>query len=240
MRYWSFGNAGHSIAGRLAGLLSAGTMPQTPLCASMTRHGSDKGNRIAHTYTPFYAALFADLDPHLVFEVGIGSQNPGFPYAMTPGHVCGGSLRGWREFFPGAHIFGADLDAACLIQEDRITCLPVNVFDRASIARLWHAVRQRIGNAPGFDLMLDDAHHSYQANVHFLTESFAMVRPGGWYVVEDIGTAPDNLNRFLAFLGQFGQDAMLIDCPTEHNRRDNCFLVIRRGAPAGASASATD
>jgi len=56
----------------------------------------------------------------MVFELGLGTNNIGAPSSMGAGGCSGASLRGWREYFPNAHIFGAESDRDILFDEERI------------------------------------------------------------------------------------------------------------------------
>jgi hypothetical protein len=86
----------------------------------MTRHGSDKGSGW-HNYTTVYSTLFWGWHdrPLRILELGLGTNNPGLMWHGVPG----ASLRGWREIFPSALIYGADIDRDILFQEERIKTL---------------------------------------------------------------------------------------------------------------------
>jgi hypothetical protein len=89
----------------------------------MTRHGSDKGKGQGwHNYTTIYSVLFGKLhdQPFLIFELGLGTNNPNFPVNMGINGRPGASLRAWRELFPRALVYGADIDRDILFEEDRI------------------------------------------------------------------------------------------------------------------------
>lgn len=92
-----------------------------PLSEIMERNDSDKGGG-PHNYTLYYEPLFQDDRDQVerVFEMGIGSTNPELPFNTGADGVPGASLRGWREYFSRAAIFGGDIDEHCLFEEDRI------------------------------------------------------------------------------------------------------------------------
>jgi hypothetical protein len=85
------------------------------MCQVMTGHGSDKGRR-AHNYTTVYSALLRGKfnQPYRVFELGLGTNNPELLSTMGVAGTPGASLRGWRELFPNATIYGADIDRTIL------------------------------------------------------------------------------------------------------------------------------
>jgi SAM-dependent methyltransferase len=95
----------------------------------------------------------------------------------------GASLRAWRQLFPHAVIYGADIDRAILFEEDRIKTFYCDQLDRSSIRELWgHPAL-----SAGMDIIIEDGLHTFEANVSFLEESLDHLRPGGIYVTEDIG-----------------------------------------------------
>jgi SAM-dependent methyltransferase len=154
----------------------------TKMCRVMTKHGSDKGR--LHNYTTVYSALFKDrYDEHLrVFELGLGTNNPDAPSNMGVFGLPGASLRGWRELFPHALVYGADIDRRILFQEDRIKTFYCDQLDRSSILELWsHPDLQ-----DGVDIIIEDGLHTFEANIAFLQESLDHLRPGGIYITEDI------------------------------------------------------
>ena len=92
-------------------LLDVNVLAPTQMCWVMTKNGSDKG-RGRHNYTTIYSALFGKLrdEPLRIFELGLGTNNPHLPSSMGSLGRPGASLRGWRDLFPNAMIFGADVD----------------------------------------------------------------------------------------------------------------------------------
>lgn len=158
----------------------AHSLVNTPLCTLMRRLGSDKGAK-CHYYTRLYFRLF---QPYVgtakdVFELGIGTRNPTIESNMTFGNFTPmASHRGWREFFPNAQIYGADIDRDILIDEDRIKTLWVDQLDRNAIREMWSKVGE-------VDIIIDDGLHRVDANYTFFDESFSHLRSGGIYIIED-------------------------------------------------------
>jgi hypothetical protein len=109
----------------------------TKVCRVMTKYGSDKGR--AHNYTTVYAALLKGRynQPLRILELGLGTNNVNLPSNMGEFGVPGASLRGWRELFPHAVVFGADVDRGILFQEDRIKTFYCDQLDRSSVRELW-------------------------------------------------------------------------------------------------------
>ena len=209
----------------------------TDMCRVMTLCGSDKGHRW-HNYTTVYSALFKPYRdrPVRILELGIGTNNPEVPCHM-PGHGRpGASLRGWRELFPRALVFGADIDRCVLFQEDRIKTFYCDQLDCASIRELW----SQPDLLDGADIIIEDGLHTFEANVSFLEGSLAHLRPGGIYVIEDI--AREAAGRWYHRLETIyskrypADEFTFVDLPNRHNSTDNNLLVVRRGG-AGAPSS---
>src|SRR6266481_3140055 len=80
------------------------------LCDLARKYGTDK----ADYYTKFYSLLLEHKreTARAVLEIGIGT-----PGAMShvPNYKPGASLRMWQEYFPDAHIYGADKDREALL-----------------------------------------------------------------------------------------------------------------------------
>jgi hypothetical protein len=163
-------------------LQSVNLWAPTKVCRVMTKYGSDKGR--AHNYTTVYAALFKGRyhQPVRILELGLGSNNPDVPSNMGVFGIPGASLRGWRELFPNALVYGADIDRGILFQEDRIKTFYCDQLEPSSIRELW----SRPDLQAGVDIILEDGLHTFEANVSFLEESLDHLRPGGIYICEDI------------------------------------------------------
>ena len=97
----------------------------------------------AHTYADYYHSLFSHCRSTVknVFECGIGTNNPDVPSSMGIHGKPGASLRVWyslfcttngllqRDYFPNATVYGADVDANVLFEEERIKTFHVNKLD---------------------------------------------------------------------------------------------------------------
>jgi len=174
--------AAHVASDLAKQLQSVNLLAPTEMCRVMTKYGSDKGR--LNNYTPVYSALFKERckQPLRVLELGLGTNNPDAPSNMGVFGSPGASLRGWRELFPHALLYGADIDRAILFQEDRIMTFYCDQLDRSSIRELWlHPDLQ-----DGMDIIIEDGLHTFEANVSFLEGSLDHLRPGGIYVAEDI------------------------------------------------------
>jgi hypothetical protein len=199
----------------------------TKMCRIITKYGSDKGR--LHRYTTIYSSLFRERDhePLRIFELGLGTNDPNLPSSMGVFGAPGASLRGWRELFPLARIYGADIDRKILFSEDRIKTFYCNQLDRSSIRELWsHPDLQG-----GLDILIEDGLHTFEANMTFLEESLANLRPGGIYITEDI--LASDLEKWYRQIENIyskqyiGHEFVLVSLANTANR-DNNLLVIRR------------
>lgn len=205
----------------------------TPLCEIMGTHGSDKGSKDIttswHNYTTLYYKLLKDKQESVkrVFELGIGTTDSSIPANMGANGKPGASLRGWAEFFPNAEIFGADIDKRILFTEERIKTYYCDQLNPIIIKGMW--LNKDL--VEGFDLILDDGLHRYDANICFLENSIHKLNPGGIYIIEDINN--HNLDKFNQEIGEFKRlypdlHYDLITLPSTKNQYDNRVLVIHR------------
>ena len=141
-------------------------------------YGTDK-SRDDHKYTDQYAMLFDDRRFRVrnVTEVGVSG---------------GQSLQMWAEYFPGARLWGVDLhlsDTAVQIAASwspRITLVTADSLNSTAV----QAALPSIANETQ-DLIIDDGLHSPEANQATLGVFWRYVRPGGYYVIEDMPTGAD-------------------------------------------------
>jgi hypothetical protein len=159
----------------------------TELCHIMNKHGSDKtkvGVEHLHTYTQYYYPLFESIrnNPIRVFELGLGTNNVNLPSNMGADGKPGASLHGWREFFPNASIFGADIDRDILFDEARIRTYYCDQGSPKDIEALWSIPELR----EDFDIIVEDGMHDFSYNVTFFENSIHKVKVGGVYIIEDI------------------------------------------------------
>ena len=153
------------------------------LCDLANKYRTDKGTDGPgyHGFAPFYAK-FWESERYAVsalLEIGV---NDGLGKTMNHGS----SQRMFQDYFPNAVIYGADINDKFLFNEGRIVTFKADQADEkgflAQLARF----------APGrgsFDVIIDDGSHNVihqQVTIGFL---FPKVRPGGWYVVEDLHTS---------------------------------------------------
>ena len=119
------------------------------------------------TYYDIYERYFEPIrmNPLCVLELGVKQ---------------GGSLLTWQEYFPNARILGVDIDpAAKQVAGPRITVFNCSQDDVVSL--------EAIAACGCFDIVLDDASHINQLTIASFNILYKYVKPGGFYILEDMG-----------------------------------------------------
>jgi len=203
---------------------------RTDLCDIMDKHKSDKASKPdwvnygGHNYTRFYSQIFEefrnkDID---LFELGIGTNNTSILCNMGEYGTPGASLRGWKEYFQNANIYGADIDSSILFQEERIISLFCDQTNPQEIKFMWDKLDKRM------DIIIDDGYHNFDANLIFLKNSLSKLKYNGYYIIEDISEY--DLHKWISEIpilekAYSGYEFSLVKLKWTHN--DNSLLIIR-------------
>ena len=166
-------------------------------------HGSDKGSALGssprypwppHTYADYYSLRFGAAREEIqsVFECGVGTANSRFPANMGKAYEPGASLRVWRDYFPNATVYGADIDSDVLFNEERISTVLVDQTDEASINAMWSRIP-----ISEFDLIVDDGLHEFRAGICLFENSSHRLAHTGVWVIEDVTLA--DARKYLAY-----------------------------------------
>lgn len=170
----------------------------TRKCDELTRladhYGSDKGRYgyydlpLGHRFTEIYYQLFKDKKYEFkkILEVGIDG---------------GASVRMWRDFFPNAQVWGADIYLK-FKDEDRIKVIRVDQgleSDRKMLV-------EKIGY--DVDLIVEDGSHTNIHQQRTFASLFRMLKEDGTYILEDVhcgrlasrGPSPSTLSVFQQYL----------------------------------------
>jgi hypothetical protein len=197
------------------------------------KYGSDKGEVSttghpyswpSHTYTDFYSRLFSHCrnDIKHVFECGLGTNNPALVSSMGLEGKPGASLRVWRDYFPNAIIYGADIDQDILFEEERIKTFYIDQLDPEVIAKFWKNV-----GVSDLDFMLDDGLHTFEAGACLFEHSIQHLSRDGIYIIEDVQIL--DLMRYNDF---FSRTDYVVDYVTMFRPNvalnNNSLVVIRR------------
>jgi 23S rRNA U2552 (ribose-2'-O)-methylase RlmE/FtsJ len=142
---------------------------------------------------------------------------------MTANGVPGASLRVWRDYFPLANIYGADIDKGILFEEENIKTFYVDQLKSETFDDLW----SNFENIE-FDIMIDDGLHTFEAGVNTLVNSFHKLRKGGTYIIEDVrGNMP--LQYLLFFKEERLFNAQFVWLDRSNGTRSDGLVVIRKG-----------
>ena len=109
-------------------------------------------------------------------------------------YCVGASLRAWAELFPNATVTGLDPaeDAAELNGlHERIRVITCDSRDDSCVEKLG-----------SYDLIVDDGHHSLDAQRSTLKTLWPFVKPGGLYVIEDVADWGERLVADRAYLSK--------------------------------------
>jgi len=143
-------------------------------------------------YSSLYTALFTHLKdaPISLLEMGIGTMVPGAASSMKgyapDSYEPGASLRAWRGFFPNGQIHGIDIQPDCLFKEERITTHHCDSTQEFHV-RAWRQLNPTLE----FDIVIDDGSHWAEHQLATLKHLWPLLKPGGYYVIEDV--VPDSL-----------------------------------------------
>ena len=152
----------------------------TLLCDIGYKYGTDKCPQIKHFYTEVYFDLFKDKRDSVkkVVEVGIG-----FPECMSQyyqKYVTGASLYMWRDFFPNAQIYGADIEPKTMFEDEQIKTFLCDQRNKQDVEKLIQIVGTDI------DLFIDDGAH-YVTDQEFLCKTvLPLLKDDAIYVIEDV------------------------------------------------------
>ena len=135
-------------------------------------YGTDKGNKW-HTfkgknYLDVYEIYLRPLRKLDVTLLEIGVRN-------------GQSLNMWKEYFPGAHIYGLDIDPRCQqFASNNISIYTGSQDDRILIEQIFESSGE-------FDLIVDDGSHVNELTLASFSLLFGKLKSGGIYIIEDLG-----------------------------------------------------
>lgn len=163
---------------------------QTQLCKIAYKYGTDKCPQIKHSYTPFYYEYLKNKrnSTKKVLEFGIGHTRRNWHNPqeipkdkLVPNLQMGASLKMWRDFFPNAQIYGADISPATMFEDKRIKTYLCDETDKKSVAKLV----KEIGN--DIDIVIDDASHHVEDQIKLAQYLLPLLKKDVIYIIEDVG-----------------------------------------------------
>jgi len=144
---------------------------------------SDKAGP-AHRYDLVYQSVFDDLKTNQsinILEIGLGTNNKDIVSHMGKNGRPGASLYAYREFFPKANIFGADVDKRILFESERIKTAYVDQLRTETFEQM----HRELGE-PYLDLFIEDGLHSVSASLNSLNYAISVTKKNGYIIVEDL------------------------------------------------------
>lgn len=147
--------------------------------SALAGNTTDKGLS-GHGFTEIYERFFYPLkyEPIKIFEIGIER---------------GGSLRLWERYFPKASVYGIDIIDKSSLDSNRIHTF---VADQGSRNKLKQFIR-KYGNV--YDIILDDGGHYMDLQQVSFAFLFKYVKPGGYYIIEDVHTSLPSYYRDVGY-----------------------------------------
>ncbi len=148
------------------------------------RYGSDKGSK-KHRYTELYHMLFQPLVNRKItfMEMGllIGGPEHGIDADRETKDLP--SIRMWLDYFKKAQIIGLDVSDFSWFEHDRFQFIRCDMDKRQNIV-------DAVGDAPSFDIILDDASHASHHQQNAFLTLFPKLKSGGMYIIEDLRWQP--------------------------------------------------
>lgn len=197
-----------------------------PKFGELTRLGHGKTDKAdTHQFTEIYEHLFYPLKfaPIRLCEIGIAG---------------GGSLKVWSEYFPNATVFGIDiytLDelhlllrenpnvADLLPDKEETERIKTYVADQSNRDQLKGFIDKYGGN---FDIVLDDGGHSMEQQQVSFAFFFKHVKPGGYYVIEDVHTSlPEQYKDFGIQPGEANTTLTMINSFIRHHSIKSQYML---------------
>jgi hypothetical protein len=199
------------------------------------KYGSDKGSarntfgehilqRETHNYSDFYSFYFSGKENEVLslFECGIGTNNVALVSNMGSLGLPGASLRVWKDYFPNAEIVGADIDAQCLFQDERISTFEVDQTDPQSIKTMLSRVHIK-----KFEVIIDDGLHTYEGGRVLFENLIDSLTESGTYIIEDVN--PWDIKLFQKYFETKIYNVYYVHLLRKRNSLgDNSLIVIRR------------
>jgi hypothetical protein len=194
---------------------------ETELCKLAYKYGTDKCPKLKHPYTPYYYEMFKDKKESIkkVLEMGVGNYKDmrHVDTIYDPGlkrtYHRGASLYMWRDFFPNAHIYGADIVPEALFGDERISTFYCDETKEEDIKNLIKETGSDI------DIFIDDGSHKFHEQIFLCKTIMPLLKKDVIYVIEDV-TKPE---RVIPSLSEY--DVLMPHLPGR-TRRDR-LLILR-------------
>ena len=191
---------------------------KTELCELAEKYGADKCPKIGHQYTSFYYKLFKDKRNNIkkVFEFGVGNSRQ---FKHIPNYKVGASLHMWRDFFPNAQVYGADIVKESIFKTDRLETFLCDERDKEQII----ALMKKIGSED-IDIFIDDASHHIH-DQRFLCETvMPLLKKDVIYIIEDT----KRYRMLTRQLSQYNCEGVSLPLNTRRKHNDGLLIVTHK------------
>ena len=131
------------------------------------------------------------------------------------------SLRAWRDYFPNANIYGADIDRKILKNENRIKTFFVDQTDPDTIFDLFSQIKVK-----EFDVIIEDGLHEFSANICFFENSIKYLSKKGIYIIEDIYYK--DYKKFINYFKKKEYNFSIINIYNSKNISNNSLVIIKK------------
>ena len=169
------------------------------------KYGTDKGTK--HTYTPYYFELLKERKYIIKKVLEIGTAE-------------GASLFMWRDFFPNATIYGAEIDPARVALMEGQERIKVIKCDQTSEKDLKNIISY---TGTDIDLIIDDGSHIVKDQIFTCKTLVPIFQKHLIYIIEDVQlwhTVTKHLTEFDVEVPEL--------IKTRKRRRDNHLIVVRQ------------
>lgn len=141
---------------------------------SKSRSEFTKVDRLSQKYDNYFS----------IYDLALRSSSESALTVVEIGVANGGSMQMWRQLLgPEARIIGIDLNPA--IEVLKSEGFEVLVADMG-LDEGWERLSHLTGGAGSIDVLIDDGGHTNAQQIKALGKGLAMVRPGGFLVIEDL------------------------------------------------------
>lgn len=168
------------------------------------KYKADKTPRLKHHYSDIYYELFKDRRETVkkVLEIGVAE---------------GASLFAWRDFFPNATIYGAEIDQKrvdLMKGQDRIEVYKFDQSTARDVDTLFRWLEK-------LEIVIDDGSHNPLEQLFTCVGAMPLLNKDVIYIIEDVD---DNLaEEMFKFLNK------KYDCDMRHvgSRHDDRLIIVR-------------
>lgn len=192
--------------------------------------GTDKGTQAgaAHGYSLVYDTLLAPFR-HLprvdILEMGLAIGGPELDGDIDRKVTSSPSINAWLQYFEEPQVVGFDISDFSSVKHDKFTFVRGDSGKRPDLERLLALGRR-------FDIILDDASHASYHQQLGLAVLFDALKPGGFYIIEDLSWQPAKMEQELPTVPRTSKllSELLVNgrCPTSAALTDQDAHGIER------------